>query len=329
MMAGMKISHGTRIKNIVDTNGYGYATVNMIESLTRLGHEVKQNDESADVEIWFDQPQHWKFSDGPYKIGFHPWESTRLHEIWVPVMNQCDEVWTPSPIIAQWYRDGGIKVPVHVYEHGVNKDWTPKKREVTDKMRFLHVGMEAARKGGSETMRAFRTAFPNNEDVELTMKTINDGWNIPSVGRSTILNKRMDVPELVQLYHDHHVFVYPSWGEGFGLSPLQALATGMPTITLPAWAPYAQFLDPKLSISSRLVQSPWRRSHHPGKMFKPCFDDIVDRFRYAYDHYDEVHAAALQRAPQIAERYDWDNVTKSAFENLAGRLEKSSKILAH
>jgi len=322
----VKISHSTHIKKISSVNGYGYATTNMIASLRRLGYHIEQNYASADVQIAFDQPHNWKFIDGIYKIGYHPWESTKLKPGWVKIMNKCDEIWTPSPLIAEWYRADGVTPPIYVYEHGVEPAWTPKKRKVDDKLKFLHVGLEAARKGGSETMRAFRTAFPNNEDVSLTMKTIQDGWNVDKIGRVDILNKRLALPELIDLFHDHHVFVYPSYGEGFGLNPLQAIATGMPTITVPAWAPYEKFLDPDLGVGSILVKTQWSRTHHPGKMFKPRFDDIVDRMRYAYENYDEVHSTALERTKEIAVHYDWDRLTREAFENLEERLENSSKI---
>lgn len=324
----MKISHSTHIKNIRSDNGYGYATTNMIASLTRLGYHVEKNDASADVQIAFDQPHNWNFIDGIYKIGYHPWESTKLKPGWVDIMNKCDEIWTPSPLIADWYRADGVKPPVFVYEHGVEPIWSPVDRKVTDKFKFLHVGLEAARKGGSETMRAFRTAFPNRDDVELTMKVIQDGWNIDYIGRARILNERLSLPALVDLFHDHHAFVYPSYGEGFGLTPLQAMATGMPVITVPAWAPYRQFLDDNLTVGSLLVKTQWSRSHHPGKMFKPRFDDIVDRMRWAVENYDEAKCTAMQKTKAIAVHYDWDRLTLEAFESLENRLKKSSKIVA-
>lgn len=332
----LKISHGTRIKNINDTNGYGYATVNMIDSLTRLGYEVNQNDATADVEIWFDQPHHWKFSPNTYKVGFHPWESTALLPPskrtnfldWKDVMNQCDEVWTPSPLIAQWYTERmGVTAPVFVYEHGVDPAWKKEPRQVFDKMKFLHVGAEASRKGGIETMKAFRAAFPKNNDVELTMKIMSKGWKIPQLNRVNIINEKYSLPDLIGLFHSHHAYVYPSWGEGFGLTPLQAMATGMPTITVPEWAPYRDLLNPRLSLSAGLHKTQWPQIH-PGLMLKPNFDDIVDAFRYTYEHYDEVHTAAQAAVPKILERYDWLELTRTAFESLSMRMGKSSKIVA-
>ncbi len=316
----MKISHGTRIEGMSDKNGYGYATSNMLASLRRLGYEVNPNDSTADVEIWFDQPQHWDFTPGTYKIGYHPWESTLLKSGWVEIMNQCDEIWTPSALIGEWYQSAGVSVPVYVYEHGVSPDWTPKKRQVDGTFKFLHVGAEAARKGAKEAMQALRLGFPRNVDVELNMKIISKGWNIATLPRINIINEMYSLEQLIQLFHDNHAFVYPSWGEGFGLTPLQAMATGMPTITVPRWAPYRDFLDDDLKIGSKVWKTPWPQLH-PGNMIKPSLDDTIDAMRYAFDNYDAVQAKSLAAVDEIMAYYDWDRLTGEAFGNLEERLK--------
>jgi len=189
----MRISFNTPIvpEKLAKHNGYGYATDRMLASLDNLGYEVTVNDPKADVGLCFNQPQHWKFWPNQYKIGYHPWESTQLMKGWSDIMNKCDEIWTPSPVIADWYqRFAGVDVPVHVYEHGVDDVWTPVDRKVEGKFSFLHVGGEAARKGARDTMVAFRRAFPKNKDVELNMKIISSGWKIGSIIRINIINER-------------------------------------------------------------------------------------------------------------------------------------------
>lgn len=322
----MKISQGTRLGKIKPTNGYGYATQNMYASLTRLGYDHSPNDVSADVEIWFDQPQHWKWSRSRiYRVGYHPWESTEIHRNWWKAMMYCHELWTPSPLIADWYRDLGHH-SVHVYEHGVDGDsWSVADRKVEDKIRFLHVGGEAYRKGVDITTNAFRAAFNGNPDVELTLKMNNPGNKIEQLGNVRWINNLVPFNNLVKLFHDHHVFVYPSWGEGFGLNPLQAMATGMPTICTGAWAPYQRLLDPDLTLDSELVDSPWPKVH-PGKMFKPDFDDLVDKMRWAADNYEDCLNDALPRAQAVREEYDWDRLTSKAFTALEWRLFSQGKI---
>lgn len=324
----MRISHGTRVKDINDTNGYGYATTKMAESLERLGHEFVQNDPDAPVQIWFDQPHHWVWNDSSqYRVGYHPWESTALPPRWAGYMNEADEIWTPSDLIADWYKKAGITKPIYVYEHGVDDEWTPRYRKVDGVFKFLHLGTEAARKNGQEAWRSFRKVFGDREDVAITMKMIQPGFNIPKLYNNVYFNnKKLDLSELVDLFHSHHAYVYPSMGEGFGLTPLQAMTTGMPTITLPAWAPYREFLDPKLSISSRLVQSPDFRDakgelFHPGKMFQPHNKDMQDAMRYVVENYDEAQNFAHAQVAPIKSRYDWDTLTKQVFDGLETRIK--------
>jgi len=320
----MKISFATSLPSdrITGTNGYGYATVCMLDSLTKLGHEVKDNDPTADVQIAFNQPVTWKFHEGPYKIGYHPWESTQLLPGWADIMNQCDEIWTPSPLVAQWYTDyAGIQVPVHVYEHGIEHEWAPVKREPEHTIKFLHVGAEASRKGGWEAVRMFRRAFPGRKDVSLTLKMINSSWNgIPELGRVKYINETWkSIGRMRDLFYHHDVYVYPSQGEGFGLTPLQAIATGMPTITVPDWAPYNAFLDPKLSLKAELKRTQYPEIH-PGMMYRVDTSDLIDRMRYAADHYDEVRDFACSNAREVHARYDWCTITEKVFNDLETRL---------
>lgn len=323
----MHISLGTRIHpdKMNVKNGYGYATDRMLDSLTRLGHEVNPNDEDAPVEIWFDQPHHWKFRDNQYKIGYHPWESTHLLDGWVDIMNQCDEIWTPSPLIAEWYQKDGISVPIHVYEHGVDKIWQPKEVK-SDKMKFLHVGGEAARKGGWDAANAFRFALPHADDVEFTMKLYQSNWNISKVGRISIIVEKMELPELVDLFQQHQVYVYPSAGEGFGLTPLQAMACGIPTITVPAWAPYKRFLDPNLCLESKLKASPWQ-DVHPGKVFKVTQEELRSKLVWVHENYDQAKDFAMSQVDKIKAEYDWDLLTEKTFKSLENRVKITQKSL--
>ena len=242
---------------------------------------------------------------------------------WPGIMNDCDEVWSPSPLIGEWYQKyNGIVKPVYTYEHGIDPEWAVRERKVEDKMKFLHVGGEAFRKDMPKTIKAFRTAFGKRDDVELLLKTGISGFNVNNPNDNVkALHGPVPFQELLDIYYSHHVFVYPSWGEGFGFNPFQALATGMPTIMTVDWAPYQRFVDNKLAVKTDFVDSPWP-TVHPGKMFRPDFDDLVDKMRYAADNYDELHARAQLVAPKIHEAYAWDTVTKTTFSELEKRLAR-------
>jgi len=314
-------------------NGFGYAGYNIKKSLTNLGHEVSFQDPSADIQIDFSHPLYYSDATGQYKIGYSPWESSSLPEGWLEGFDSVNEVWTPSLQCKKWFENAGVTKPIHVYPHGVEKEWTPRKRIVSRTVRFLHVGEPAPRKGGQMALEAFRTAFGSKDDVHLTIKSnghsgvraytsnFHRGGPRSILGpvedvyqNVTLLDRKLSTEELIGLYHSNHVLVYPSWGEGFGLIPLQALATGMPTICTSAWAPYDDFLG-ELSLNSKEYPSPWPEMH-PGMMFKPDFDHLVELYRYTYDNIDELADSFHESAPVVHSQYNWDNLTRDAFKHL-------------
>lgn len=319
----MKISFNTPItaSRIRDNDGYGVGTKKILESLYNLGYEVTENDGSADVGFVFNQPQHARYFGNQYKIILHPWESSLMMPDWPGIMNECDEVWSPSPLIGEWYQKyNNVVKPVFTYEHGIDSVWAPKPRDVNGPLKFLHVGGEAYRKGLPETLKAFRAAFQGSKDVSLTCKMGSSGFNLDHHGNVRTIGGKLPFQELLDLHYSHNIFVYPSWGEGFGFNPFQAMATGMPTIMTADWAPYRRFIDPSLAVETDFVDSPWP-TVHPGKMFRPDHDDLVDRLRWVHDNYEERSDFAQIQAPLIHEEYAWDVVTKSSFEFLEKRLQ--------
>ena len=132
-----------------------------------------------------------------------------------------------------------------------------KKREKKNVIKLLHIGEPAERKGGQETVNAFIKLFGNNPNYSLTLKVYKESsvrvydderrvLGLPHEMYNNIIidNRVLDNKDLVSLYHDHDILVYPSYGEGFGFIPLQALATGMPTICTYEWAHYLKYLGP-------------------------------------------------------------------------------------
>lgn len=326
----MRISFNTLEANFVTNVGYGVAGFGMVSALQRLGHEVPFRDASAPVEIAFCQPGYFEWSNpDAYHILYVPWESTILPPGWLAVMNAADEVWTPSDVVAGWFGNAGVTTKIFVYEHGIGEDWYPHHRTIEpgQKLRILSHGSPAVRKNTQMTVDAFHTVFGSRDDVELTIKSNGytdaramDGENIIGTVEEIYNNVKvrrsmLDEADLISLYHDHHALVYPSWGEGFGLIPLQGIASGMPTITVPAWAPYRKHLLPCLQIESSLVDSPWQHMH-PGKMFEPSFESLCTALATLDLERDHLFEQAYARATVVHTKYDWTELTRQAFAHV-------------
>lgn len=324
----MKISWFTNTGDFNLHSGYGIAGYNIVKSMQSLGHIVPYNDPACQAQINFCWPTWFEDVLRPtqYSIAYTPWESTDLPERWLDIFNACDEVWTTSQWIANIYHAAGVVKPIVVYEHGISPEWRPFKRSTNaGVLRFLHQGEPAPRKGAQLAYDAFKAAFGDSSDVQLTIKahrmsTVRTGQGItfgPPGGNVRVLSNHLDENDLIGLYHNHHVMVYPSYGEGFGLIPLQALATGMPTICTAEWAPYGKYLP--LGVDSSYVDSHWP-DIHPGKMTEPNFDDLVDKYRYVYDNYQEQSTIAFSNSFKIHDYYDWAKLTKTAVDSLETRL---------
>ena len=123
--------------------------------------------------------------------------------------------------------------------------FVPAKRKLReDKFFFLHTGEPYVRKGGQVAVEAFLEEFADNEDVIMIIKAYDHGHTIlvddgtgkkvaPEVAYKNVktIKQSLGFNDYLKVLHNTHCLVYPSWGEGFGMMPLEAMATGLPTNT--------------------------------------------------------------------------------------------------
>lgn len=309
--------------------GYGIASYNVVRSLQKLGHKVPYNSSTAPVQFFFSMPSFYRDFIRPdqYKIHLLVWESTRFQEDWYDILPEVDEIWTASDWCKQIVEDNGFKVS-NVYPHGIDPVWKPMRRKPYNKLVFLHDGEPAVRKGGQIAFDAFKAAFGDRDDVQLILKAKRDSTvrkfdnsgrivGVPD-GNVRIITSTLEFDQVVSLYHQSHVLVSPSYGEGFGFPALQGLATGMPTIATAEWAQYKNYLG-DLGVASEYIDSPWPLVH-PGQVVRPIFDDLVDKYRYVADNYDTLAKQYFDQSFDVHDSYNWDENTKKSFENIGERI---------
>jgi hypothetical protein len=322
----MQISISTPIVNLKSKNGYGYALKNIVDSLNSLGHETPFQNPKSPVQLNFSQPNYFKMHKDQYQISYTPWESTVIPDIWKPNLAIVDEIWTTSDWCANVFEDNGYK-NVKVFPHGIDPIWHPKKRQDDGVIKFLHIGEPAPRKAGQMVVDAFVKLFADNPKYQLTVKAHNSNTTriynniidkeiigLPQniYSNITVITKEYDDNELLKLYNDHDVLVYPSYGEGFGFIPLQALASGMPTICTSAWAHYEKFLGP-LKLKSELIDSPWPFPHE-GKVFEPNYLHLLETMRDVAHNFKAYSGYYFAQSTKIHEEYNWLQLTNKAFD---------------
>lgn len=316
----MKISFTVPLDNLQTANGFGQASYQIVSSLTRLGHEVTLFDSTAPIEFAFCQPDYWQWwNKDSYKIGYVPWESTKIPRNWKYLLRGCDELWTTSPKCAEWLKAEGFEAKV--FQHGVDHSvWSPVKRVQNGPVKLLHIGEPALRKGGPLVLEKFTEDVIMAYDARLTIKS-HGPTDLKTDHRSvTIIEEEYSEDDLVKLVHDHDVLIYPSYGEGFGLIPLQAMSTGMPTIITGGWAPYEYLVPGELVVKTRPGPTPWPRTH-PGNMLHPDGSDLASAMRHIIREFNRYSQLSYDLAADVHRDYDWDRLTEEAFAPIVAKFE--------
>lgn len=285
------------------------------------------------IGISFIFPNQYSFGSNQYKIGYTPWESTGIFPDWKKPLNDVDEFWTTSEWCADIFSKHTTK-PIFIYKHGVTDDWVPKKRIINPSrpFRFLHIGEPASRKDAQLVVDVFIELFEGNPNVELILKC--SGMNTTRAfnkkgftGSPSAIHKNIKTIEsfittdqINGLYDLCDAFVYPSWGEGFGLNPLQAIAKGIPTISTHDWATYAEYIT--LPVNGSWANSPWPGTH-PGKMIRPDKMHLKEQMLSVYNDYEKYSDVAYKNAFLAHRDYNWDKVSKPAIKRLK-EIQKSN-----
>lgn len=316
--------------------GFGNAVRFMAKEFHRAGLDFVQGTHRINnvPNLSFCYPNEFDFLSSQYSIAYMPWESTELWPHWVEPLKNVNDLWTTS----QWSKrnlEKSLDRPVFVYEHGIPPFCTPQKRKRGDVIRFLHVGEPAVRKGGQDVIDSFAKLFGNNPKYQLVVKCSgisstriydSEGNSIgtpPSIYKNIIIiEDYFEEHMLMDLYKKCDIFLYPSYGEGFGFNAAYAIAMGMPTICTAEWAPYKDYITAPLD--GNYVNTPWPK-FHPGQMVEPDFSQMEEYMIDISENYDKYLKQSWNNAIGIHERFDWQRVSEKPINRLKKIIAMTSK----
>ena len=114
------------------------------------------------------------------------------------------------------------------------------KRSLFDSFRILVPYRGQDWKGSKDGIKAFELVKKQHPNVQLVMFGMTKGEDVPAYAEFH-LNPSDD--ELRILYNSSDVFLFPSWHEGFGMPPLEAMACGTPVVATRVGVFCKDFLD--------------------------------------------------------------------------------------
>jgi len=241
---------------------------------------------------------------------FTMYEDTSIPEGWADIINEtCERLIVLCEHNADTFKQAGVSVPIHVVHGGTDPVEFPliverPKRPYT----FICLGDRGVRKGVEQVWRAFFEAFGDtDEDVRLLIK-IREGSQ-SAVQYATFADERIqvwkeDVEHISDVYREGDCFVFPSYGEGWGMPPREAAMMGLPVIATD-WSGLSVGID-EWAIPLRdfkLVPSHLKTKNGQWAMVNHL--EVADKMRWCYENQDKARLVGRNASRWLREHQTW------------------------
>lgn len=279
--------------------------------------------------------------------GYCAWETSKLPDKWVPLINQLDECWVPSHWNVEVFKNSGIKIPVHAIPHAVDIGSmlgraevgpTPDYKIPPDKFAFYSIFQWTERKNPTGLLKAFFSEFNVREPVCLVVKSyqkshgaverefirneigrIRESMYIKDAPPVVFIGGDLSSTEMAHLHRRGDCLVFPTRAEGFSLTAFEAMAFGKPVITT-NYSGHLDFCNERNSYLTDFQITPVNSMPWPlytGRMSwaEPDLDHLKRQMRHVFEHKDEARAKGTQAAEDVR-RFSWENVGAQMWERM-------------
>ena len=261
------------------------------------------------------------------------WESPDFPPDLRPHLDAADLIMVPSRFCVEIFRPYvRPEVPIVIVPLGIDplvfrpcrRMWQP-----GDSFQWLMVGAANARKGWDTLEETWHRHFIHRTDCHLyckttgTLKALSESIRrgaIPVADRPGVVHyhnmildfRNLPAAELALTYQRSHGFVFPTAGEGAGLTLLEAMATGLPSIAtrysglldfaddsvakLVSWEPrYSTMTDGTNGLVRSVVNSAW---------VPPT--ELADAMGWMMAHYRDALMMGRRAAQRVHASWTWD-----------------------
>jgi glycosyltransferase involved in cell wall biosynthesis len=195
----------------------------------------------TDVICYKNKPFYHRVPRTHIRLAYSMFEATKLPSSWVSALNSgFDAVIVPDNSLVNIYTQSGVKIPIFVIPLPVYLDemltFSPHRKRDPLFVFGISAGF-AERKNYEILLEAFSQEFGSNPHV---MLKIHGSWGDPRLVKSKIaalglknvelMHKTLSKAEYARFMASLDCYVFLSMGEGYSLTPRQALALGIPCI---------------------------------------------------------------------------------------------------
>lgn len=303
------------------------------------------------IVIIHSTPEFWtKYRENnKINIGYTVWETDKLHKDWPGYINNNVD---KCLVVCEWnkevFEESGVNVPIGIVPHGIDdKFFSNSKLYNIDGMNegayiFYSIFQWQERKDPISLLKAYWYAFQKNENVALVLKSYRSDYSDTEKDaiRSTILRLKYISPiidgkfppvylisdmlssdEIMGLHATGDCYVSLDRGEGWGLGPFEAGASGNPIII----TGIGGALDYAKSDNSYLVNftltpvfgMPWCPWYSFDQLWAQA--DIYDgamKMREVYENREIAKRKGKLLQSYIKDNFRWENIGNKIIEEI-------------
>jgi glycosyltransferase involved in cell wall biosynthesis len=173
------------------------------------------------------------------------------------------------------------------------------------------------RKNVQRVIDLFRTAFPDESDVRLRVKITpaSPPVNTHRDSRIDVVQRSLSSSELAEWYRSLTAYVNGSFGEGFGLHLLEAMACGRPLIST-TFGGVGEFFDASVGyeIGYRFIEA--RNAIYSGRWADPKNEELIGAMQRVHGNRDETDRLGNLAAAR-AKLVTWEETARKLIDVLA------------
>ena len=316
--------------------GYGVIGDCLVGALANAGADISTTNPDYDLAIAVGLPMPWAIPTGTERddLVWHTmFEATPFPQYWVEVINRSAGLWVPSQWVGEQFQEAGVTKPVMVSGYGVDVEtFFHVPRQPRDKFKVVAWGKGLnSRKNLTLAMRAFILAgLPDDAYMEVKVNEddplARDGQVVEDENIHII---KRDWPQsvLANWLRSADVLIYMSSGEGFGLMPLEAMATGLPVICA-ANTGMLDYLTPENSLHvgcpTMIPATNYERIFgYSCSWYWPAVDEAIEHLRWAYHNRESLYEMGNKAAVDVAMRWTWQKAGSAALRELQTQFHYS------
>lgn len=311
-------------------NAYGYWTLNV--KLKEEFKKIANITHSAKDALIMLAPEFYHSKIPGYTNWLFTMFEGSVPEEYQAALRLADYLIAPSKYVKDLFSKYVDEEKIHIVPLGVERVFKYKRRRFPKgkPFRYLWLGAPNPRKGWEEVIYIWKyNNFHKHKEIELYLKTTamvkERSNNIPQkLGNVIFDNRQVSRKELIKIYHSAHCFLFPTRGEGFGLTLAEAMRTGTPCIATNKTG-HMDFFDDDVGYTidcrdgKTTTHNPLdheKKMIHEIDVVFPDVNDLVYNMLYIRENYDEALKKAKRASKRIAANFTWQRSAKVLYNIL-------------